>query len=149
MKHMTPILANVIWPALFLESRLLSIWVILAGLLVEYFFVWRITELGAKRSVLADVVMNAASTLLGIVLIPAVGFVVALFPGELFGTFSPITWGFTFLAAVFINALIESLVLWKGFKQSIGKKEFWWLWFANALSVGIAFGSFLIIPIKD
>lgn len=49
--------------------------------------------------------------------------------------------------AVFLNTWIESLVLWKLFKQDIGKKELMWLWLANSLSVGIAFGAFLIYPI--
>jgi hypothetical protein len=65
---MTPILADIIWPALFLEERLVSLWVILAGLVIEYSFVWRITDLGVMRSIWADVAMNAASTLLGILL---------------------------------------------------------------------------------
>ncbi|HVG21665.1 MAG TPA: hypothetical protein VNI02_21700 [Blastocatellia bacterium] len=146
---MITIPADIVWPALFLEQRLLSLWIILAGLIIEYFFVWRVTELGAKRSILADVAMNAASTLLGLILIPAFGLVVAIFPGEFVGTFSPVTWGFTFLVAVFLNALIEFFVLRKGFNQSIGKKGFWWIWLANALSVGIAFGSFLLYPIKE
>jgi hypothetical protein len=145
---MTSILADIIWPALFLEDRLLSIWIIALGLIVEYFFVWRITSLGPLKSILADVVMNGASTLLGIILIPLFGFVVAIFPGELFGTFSPITWGATFIVTVFLNTAIESFVLWKIFKQAFGKKQFWWLALANALSVGIAFGSFLLFPMK-
>ena len=146
---MRSILADIIWPALFLESRLLSIWVIALGLFVEYFFVWRITNIGAIKSIWADLAMNAASTILGIILIPALGFVVALVPGELVGTFSPITWAATFLMCVFLNAWIESLVLWKFFTQDIGKKQFWWLAVANALSVGFAFGSFLIYPVES
>jgi hypothetical protein len=77
-----------------------------------------------------------------------VGFIVAIFPGGAFGTFSPFTWVATFLAAVLVNALIEFLILWKGFKQNIGKKQFWWLCLANAFSVGVAFGSILLFPIK-
>jgi hypothetical protein len=145
---MTSIFADIIWPALFLESRLLSIGVIASGLFIEYVFVWRITNLGPVRSIWADVAMNGASTLLGILFVPALGFIVALVPGELVGTFSPITWGVTYFMAVFLNTCIESLVLRKIFKQNIRKKQFWWLGLANALSVGIAFGSLLIYPIK-
>jgi hypothetical protein len=149
MKHMTPILADIIWPALFLEERLIAVWIILIGLVIEYFFVWRVTELGALRSVYADLAMNAASTLLGFILIPAFGLIVAIFPGELVGTFSPITWAATFLVAVFSNTFIESFVLRKGFKQKIGRRQFWWICLANGLSVGAALGSFLIYPIKE
>jgi len=64
------ILADVIGPALFLENWLLSVWIILAGLLIEYFLVWRATSLGPWRSIMADVAINAASTVMGIILIP-------------------------------------------------------------------------------
>jgi hypothetical protein len=146
---MPTILGDVVWPALFLEDRLLSVWVIVAGLLIEYFFVWRITSLGAVRAIWANLAMNAASTLLGIVLLPFTGLLIALFPGELIGTFNPITWGLTFLLAVFLNTWIEYLVLWKAFKQDLSKRKFWLLALANALSVGFAFVTFLIYPIKE
>ena len=147
---MISIFADVIWPALFLEARLLSIWIILVGLVVEYFFVWRITNLGPFKSILADVVMNAASTIPGIILIPAFGLVVAIVSGELVGNaFSPIVWTATFLTCVVLNTLIEWFVLWKLFKQALGKKQFWMLALANGLSVGIAFASFLVYPIKE
>jgi hypothetical protein len=146
---MSAILGDIIWPAAFLERRLLSVWVILAGLLIEYFFVWRITNLGALRALWANLGMNAASTVLGIILLPVLGLLVAVFPGELFGTFNPITWGLTYCLAVFLNTWIEYLVLWKIFKQVMGKKQFWLLILANALSVGVAFASFLVFPITE
>jgi hypothetical protein len=152
MNHMTPMLADMIWPAAFLESRLLSAWVISAGLLIEYFFVWRVTPLGGWRSLLADLAMNAASTLLGIILIPLAGIIWEVFPGivlyRLFdlGTFNPGTWAATFLMAVLINAGLEMAVLRFGFGQLRGGGLFWWLCLANALSVGVAMGSFLLYP---
>ena len=145
-------LADMIWPAAFLESRLLSVWVISAGLLIEYFFVWRVTPLGAVRSILADVAMNAASTVLGIILIPLAGIVWEFFPGIFLykwfnlGTFNPGTWAATFCRAVLINAALELAVLRVGFQQPFGKGLFWWLCLANALSVGLAMASFLIYP---
>ncbi len=146
---MSTTLADVVWPALFLEERLLSVWIILGGLVIEYFFVWLITDLGALKAIWADLVMNAASTALGIVLIPVVGLLLAIFPGDLLGTFSPVGWGLTFILAVLLNTWIEAIVLWKGFKQHLGKRELWLLCLANTLSVGFAFITFLIVPIKD
>jgi hypothetical protein len=152
---MFPILADVVWPALFVENRLLSMWVILAGLVVEYFFVRRITRLSVKKSILADVSMNAASTLLGIVLIPVAGLAWEVFPGIILfkwfnlGTFNPGTWLATFCFAVLINAALETFVLAKLFKQQLGKRGFRWLCLANAVSVGIAYASFFIFPIKS
>ena len=136
------------WPALYFEERLLSIWVILAGLVVEYFFVWRLTDLGAVRSVLADVSMNTASTLLGLILIPYFGFVVGIVPGEIFGTFHFTAWAATGLMAALLNAVIECLVLWKLFKQNISRRKLWWFFFANVLTVGLAFATFLYKPVQ-
>jgi hypothetical protein len=149
---MSPFLADVIWPAAFLENRLLSVWIISAGLFIEYFIVWRVTSLGVWRSILADVTMNAASTLLGIVLIPLAGIAWEFFPGILLykwfnlGTFNPGTWAATFVLAVLINSVLEMTVLRVAFKQRFGKRLFLWLCLANALSVGLAMASFLIYP---
>jgi len=151
---MRSIFADVVWPALFLQSRLLSVPVILAGLAIEYFFVWRITTLGVWWSMLADVAMNAASSLLGIFLIPAAGIVWEVFPGILlykglnWGTFNPITWAGTFCMAVLINAALETFVLAKGFKQKMGKRGFAWLCLANGITVGIAMVTLVIRPIR-
>lgn len=145
-------LADMVWPAAFLESRLLSAWVISAGLFIEYFFVWRVTQMGAWRAILADIAMNAASTLLGIILIPLAGIVWEIFPGLLLyklfdlGTFNPGTWAATFLLAVLTNSGLELLVLRLCFRQPPGGGLFWWLCLANALSVGLAMASFLLYP---
>ena len=143
-----PGLADVVWTALYFEERLLSVWVILAGLIVEYFFVWKLTDLGAGRSIVADITMNAASTLLGIFLIPYFGFVVEIVPGEIFGPFHFTAWIAAGLMAALLNAVIECLVLWKVFKQNIRPREFWWFLLANVLSVGIAFATFLYRPFQ-
>ena len=152
MYHIPPMFADMIWPAAFLESRLLTVWIISAGLFIEYFFVWRLTPLGAWRSILADLAMNAASTLLGIILIPLAGLAWEFFPGivlyKLFdvGTFNPGTWTATFLLAVVINSGLELLVLKLAFRQPASGGLFWWLCLANSLSVGLAMASLLVYP---
>ena len=140
------ILANIVWPALYLLGRLISFWVITSGLFIEFFFVWWLTRLDWKRVIWADVAMNLVSALLGLILIPVVGLIAVLPFSAIFGLAS---WVATFCVAVLINASVESVVLLKGFKQSIGKREFWLLCLANALSVGVAFGSFWLYPIKN
>lgn len=138
--------ANVVWPALYLLGRLISFWVIVSGLFVEFFFVWWLTRLDWKRAIGLDVAMNLVSALLGLILIPVAGLVVAIpFPA----TFGLVSWIATFCVTVLLNTTIESLVLLQGFKQNIGKREFRLLCLANALSVGIAFGSFCLYPLKD
>jgi len=149
---MKPVLANMIWASLFLEQRLFSIPVILLGLIIEFFFVWRATDLSVKKSGLADLAMNAASFLLGILLIPLSGIIYEIALGQFLyewfnlGSFNYVSWAISFLLAVLINAAIETFVLAKGFKQKMGKRGFGWIFLANALSVGIAMASFLIFP---
>ena len=145
-------LADVIWPALLLEGRILTWWAIITGLVVEYLFVRRITNLPIARALLADIVMNAVSTLLGMLAIPFACIVWEFFPGiflyKIFniGTFNPGTWTATIIIAAGINALIEGFVLRRFFKQPITKSGFWLLFAANAISVGLAFGSLLYLP---
>jgi len=150
---MHPIFADMVWPALLLEGRILTWWAILAGLFVEYFFVRGITDLSFSRAGLADIAMNAASTLLGILLIPIAGIIWEFFPGIIIykifdiGTFNPGTWLATILMAAFLNTFIERFVLRKFFKQPVvGKRGFWLLFAGNAISVAIAFGSILYRP---
>jgi hypothetical protein len=151
---MKPVLANMIWASLFLEQRLFSLPVILLGLLIEFFFVRRATGLSLKKSMLANLAMNAASLLPGILLIPLSGIIYELVLGQFLydwfglGSFSSVSWTITFLLAVLINAVIETLVLARGFKQKMGRRGFGWMFFANALSVAVAMVSFLIFPAK-
>lgn len=121
-----PAHADVVWPALYLEARLFSWWAIIAGLAAEYVFVRLFFADGARQALAADLVMNLVSTLCGVVLIPLAGIAWEVFPGlvlyRLFnvGTFNPGTWTATFILAVLINAALESLVLKRVFKMSVG-----------------------------
>lgn len=77
-----------------------------------------------------------------------------IFPGLLFyralnwGTFNPLTWLATFLLAVFITTYIEAYIYRRGFKLQVRRREFRLVFLANALSVGIAFGSLCVIPLN-
>lgn len=145
-----PVRANLVWPALYLENRLVTWWAIAIGLAVEYMFVRRLFGFGVKKAILADACMNLASTLLGIVLIPIAGIAWEFFSGiilsDLFnvGTFNLGTWVMTFFFATAINAAIESLVIRMAFKTAVGKRGFSGLFMANAISVAAALGSLLV-----
>jgi uncharacterized membrane protein SirB2 len=144
--------ADLVWPALFLEQRLFSWWAIGFGLLVELFFVRWLTGLSWRMSAVANIAMNAASSLLGFFLIPIAGIAWEFFPGAVLykvfniGTFNPGTWVATFLLAVLINSALETTVLRYVFKQKPAKRLFWWLALANAVSVGLAFASLFRYP---
>ena len=131
--------ANSIWPALYLEMKILSWLPISAGLVIEYLFVRKLTGFFIKRSIVVDVSMNLASTLLGIVLIPLFGAVWEIFAG--------MSWLATFFLATLLNAVIETIVLQKIFKVNKRWSNFWWLFLANAFSVGLAVWALFLAPI--
>jgi hypothetical protein len=113
-----PILADMVWPALILEQRILSVLPIAAGLAVEWLVLWRADfGLSWKRAAVVDLAMNTVSTGAGIVTIPVLGFLWEIFPGlviyKLFniGTFNPGTWLATFVMAVLATTSIEAGVV--------------------------------------
>jgi len=149
-----PIIADIVWPALYLELRLFSFWAIAAGLMAELLFVRYITQFSWGKCIIADIGMNAVSSLLGVILIPLAGIAWEFLPGialyKIFniGTFNPITWTATFLLAVIINGTLETMTLRYAFKRKIGKKGFWLLCLANTISIGMAFYSIVIYPVR-
>jgi hypothetical protein len=105
-----------------------------------------------KKAAVVDVVMNAVSTGAGVILIPALGLVWELGPGQVLfrifniGTFNPGTWAVTFLIAVLAATIIEASVVRWGFKIPLGRRRFSVLCAANCASVAIAFASIWIKP---
>jgi hypothetical protein len=146
-----PARADMVWPALYLETRIVTWWTIGLGLIVEYLFIRRLFGFDIKKAIIVDVLMNLTSTLLGILLIPLAGLAWEFFPGIVIykvfniGTFNPGTWAMTFLFAVAINTALESCVIRWGFKTKVSKRKFWGLFVANAISVGVAFASLFIV----
>jgi hypothetical protein len=140
---------------LVLEQRLLSAIPITAGLIVEWFALWRGGfGLSWKRAVVVDVTMNTVSAAIGAFLIPALGFAWEFFPGSLLykffniGTFNWGTWGATFVMAVLATTAIEAAVVRWGFKIPLDRRRFWILCAANCVSIAIAFASLWIRPPK-
>lgn len=146
--------ADVVWPALYLISRMVTWRSIVLGLVVAYLFVRQLTYFDIKKSILVDLAMNAVSCLAGMILISLAGVGWEFFPGiviyKLFdiGTFNPGTWTATFFIAVFVNAFFKNVVINEGFKKKLGWRGFWWPSLANAASVGIAFISLWLVPAK-
>jgi hypothetical protein len=149
----TPARADVVWPGLILEMRMLSLWAIAIGLVVEYAFLRWFFRFAVLKSVYVDLCMNAASTVLGCILL-LIATIVWEFPSNLF--FRPllgwrighaIDMAVACLFAVTINAVLESLVVGFTFKGPVpvGKKGFWVLFAANAISVGLAYASLFFV----
>ena len=148
-----PLYADFVWPALYLETRIFTWWAIISGLTAEYIFLRIFFFPQIKKAILADIVMNAFSTLLGVLYIPVAGFLWELFPGSLIHylfdvvTFNPWTWLGTCCLAVLINARFEYFIIKKLFKLQISENGFFILCIANAISVGLAFISLYIFPV--
>jgi hypothetical protein len=147
------LLADVVWPALYLEGRLFSVLPISVGLVAEWLFLYfGGFGLSWKKAIIVDVVMNTVSSVAGIVLIPVLGLLWEIGPGMVVnrvfnvGTFNPISWIATYLLSACASTAIEASVVKWGFKIPLGQKRFWILFGANAVSTGIAFASFLIHP---
>jgi hypothetical protein len=150
-----PLYADMVWPALVLEQRLLSVVPITAGLIVEWLALWfGGFGLSWKKAGVVDVLMNAVSTAVGVVLIPALGFGWEYFAefvlSKLFnvGTFNWGTWTVTFAIAVLATTGIEAGVVRWGFKVPLGRRRFSILCAANCVSVAIALASLWINPPK-
>lgn len=144
--------ADIVWPGLVLETRLMSLWVIAFGLIIEIAFVWWLFHLTLRRAAFVATIANVASAVLGVVLVPAAGLMWAAFPGffveRLFriGTFNPFTWTGTFLLAALVSTGIECTVYARGFKLRVRRREFAWLYLANAISTGAALVSVAVNP---
>jgi len=146
------ILADVVWPSLFLGGRLFTWWIIVTGLVIEFFFILRLTRATPFRAGLMTVVMNAVSTGIGIVGIPLSGILweliatVTILPAFHWGTFNPVTWLVSCLLAALLNTVIEMGSLRLIFRVAWTKRLFWWLALANMITVGMAMTSIMMQP---
>jgi len=116
---MPMLLANMVWPSLYLANRLGTGWAIVLGLIIEFLFLLKFFKLNAKQALIVDIGMNAWSCLVGIVLVPLSGLIWEITFGQIVhalfnvGTFNPVTWGFSILLAAITNATVEVII----FKQ--------------------------------
>lgn len=137
----TVVSANIVWPSIYIAEGMRSLGVILSGFLIETIFVKIYEKQTWLRAVLISVIMNTSSTLIGIILIPAIGFAGTLLLGflseyipALGNTFDTPLWIFSYLLTVFANVFVEGSTTQYAAKIPF-KKTFWWLLAANTLSV--------------
>ena len=135
--------ANIVWPSIYIAEGMRSFWVIVLGLITETVIVKIFEKQTWLRAVLISVIMNLASTVLGIILLPAIGFAGVILLGflseiipALGNTFDLPVWIFSYILAIFTNVFIEGCTT--QFTARIPfKKMFWWLLLANSLSVAV------------
>lgn len=137
--------ANVVWPSLYILSQVYCWYVIVLGLVVEFFAVKFFGKASWGRSAVIVAVMNAVSALVGWVLIPISGILteILLFPFEQ-GTFHLSHWIVDYVFVTLVNTCIEGLSIKWIFKYSF-KRVFWWLLAANAVSVAFS----VLVPFSD
>lgn len=138
--------ANVVWPTLYIVTGIMSWYIILAGLVIEFLFIKYKFRAKFLRAALMAITMNLASAIIGLILIPASGFITAIAVGfcEIFLDAIPVDnfygiflWALSYIVTILCNVLIEGLTLKLVFKKRF-RRNFGWLFIANALSVLLA-----------
>ena len=138
------ILADVVWPALYLIDGLTKWWLIAAGVGVEALVLVALFNLKPVKAFTTSVVVNIASATCGAVTLAIAGIALEIFPGLIIqsifdvGTFNWGTWITTCLAAVAISSSIELILIkaWHRIALSRGRVASFVL--ANAITVGVA-----------
>ena len=148
--------ADVVWPALYVSMRMHELhwlWAVILGLLAEWPFYRAITKTSWARASIMTIVANAISAIIGIVAVPASGFLweIVSIPIHNYiniGTFSIIGWVGTVLFAALTNSLIEGASLRLIFKTRLSRRTFSFLLMANIISLAIVVATIFVSPIE-
>jgi hypothetical protein len=141
---MSLVIANVVWPALYAEAKVSSLPIIALSLAIEFFFFRRLFNLSSKKALLYDLAANLSSGLVGLIGRPLSGILYELTIGMLvmwifdWGTFNPVTWVSVPIFGGALNAIIELFTIRIIWKHKITKKNFFWVWLANIITISIA-----------
>lgn len=144
---MSPVLANAIWPAIYLVAQVATLWPIVLSIIIEYLVLRYISTLLWHKVLLYVVAANVFSALVGV--IPLVfldlgkEFLLGTLSEWLFGvrlgTFSVTSWIATTLLASLISASLEYLLLKPVLKTPFRFRRSWLVWWAaNLLTAAIA-----------
>ena len=146
------ILANVIWPSLYLVERINTWWIIGISLLIEFLFLIWLTQEKILKVGLMTLVINLFSTGVGAFAIPLSGIAweliatITIHPLFHWSTFNPVTWIVSCILATLLNAAIEMISLILLFNLRWTAKTFGCLILANGITVSIAFRTILVNP---
>lgn len=136
--------ADVVWPALYTETKVSSLPIIALSLCVEWVAIRWLFQIDWKKAAKYTFAANLVSGLLGLLLRPLSGIVWELSLGQIvmwlfdWGTFNPVAWFFVPVIGGVVNAWIELLTIKFFWKEPFRKKSFWGMWLANWVTVGIA-----------
>jgi len=141
---MSPVIANVVWPALYAEDAINSLPIIALSLVIEFFFFRRLFNISNKQALFYDLSANLASGLIGMVGRPLSGLLYEVTIGILvmrvfeWGTFNPIAWVAVPIFGGALNAILELLPIRLIWKHKITKGNFLWIWLANIITISLA-----------
>ena len=138
------VVANVVWPALFLSIRMAAWWCVVISIFIEGLALWRFAQVPLPKALTASVVVNIASVLIGVLLLPLLGLRLEALADVTYkawldwGTFNPITYATTWLGATLLTTVIECFTLWLAFRMPFRRKWMAVVLLANAATVAIA-----------
>jgi len=138
------LIADVVWPALFLSMRLTASWCIALSLLLEAAALWRYARIPPLKSLAASALMNVVSALVGYILIPVAGLHFEEIAHRTYnawfgwGTFNLVTEAATWVLAVGLSTALEVLVLWLVFLMPWTRRTTLVVLAANAVTVALA-----------
>jgi hypothetical protein len=144
------VLADVVWPAMFLSTRMAAWWCVLVSLIIEGLALWRFARVGVVKSITASLVMNAVSAFIGTLLLPLIGVRLESLADTTYnawldlGTFNPITYCTTWLGATLLTTAIECFVLWLVFLMPWKRRWVAVVLGVNAVTVAMAGVSILL-----
>jgi len=136
--------ANMVWPALYVETKMSALPIIGLSLLIEFYlykYIFQINRIQAAKYV---VLANIVSGLLGLFLRPLSGIAYELSLGMLinwlfdWGTFNPVVWICLPFISGSVNAVLELLTIKIIWKHKFSKRNFYMAWVGNIVTVAIA-----------
>ncbi len=136
--------ADIVWPALYTETKVSSFPIIGLSLLLEYLFFKWLFKLEFKHAIYYTLVANIVSGILGLFLRPLSGIAYELSLGMLvnwlfhWGTFNPVAWFFVPIIGGALNGILELLIIRIIWKRKITKRNYLLTWGINTLTVAIA-----------
>ncbi|MCX7342819.1 MAG: hypothetical protein NT128_01560 [Proteobacteria bacterium] len=143
----SPLMANIIWPGVYLHSYLFSLYSIVPALIIEWVAIKWIFDFTQQRALVIAIIINAVSAAIGYFIYLPLSFVYEL--GLSFtihtllrdGTFSHLGWVANYMFATIFTTLLEycaARIIFK-LKFPIKSKEFLWFLVANGVGVAISF----------
>lgn len=118
---MSGLLANVVWPALYLMNRNLTPDLIFVSILFEAWLLLRYLHRYPRQAIALAVTANALSAAIGCVLLPAWGWHWCLYYEPSRGTFHTANWAATCVFSGILSSLVEGtwIYLWTGPKRGL------------------------------